>query len=85
MSKALLVQKGKQNVALNEKHVLMYILSPFIVQLFERLVGVYLAVQAESGVSTKAYFVSLRVFMKELRGQATVLVGRHLEHKSSNS
>ncbi|CAE7946121.1 for, partial [Symbiodinium sp. KB8] len=36
MSKALLVQKGKQNVALNEKHVLMYVLSPFIVQLFEQ-------------------------------------------------
>ena len=47
MSKALLVQKGKQNVALNEKHVLMYVLSPFIVQLFERLVLIL------SGVSTQ--------------------------------
>ena len=40
MSKALLVQKGKQNVALNEKSVLLYVLSPFIVQLFESPVSI---------------------------------------------
>jgi hypothetical protein len=37
MSKALLVQRGQRDVAINEKNVMLYVLSPFIIQLFEPL------------------------------------------------
>ncbi|OLP96189.1 cGMP-dependent protein kinase 1 [Symbiodinium microadriaticum] len=68
MSKALLVQKGKQNVALNEKHVLMYVLSPFIVQLFEAYSDsstLYLLFEAALGGDLHGLYCRKRLYGSE--------------------